>query len=32
MQKLMDAGKTEEMKRALSDPTYREQLYQEYGQ
>ena len=32
MQKLMDAGKTEEMKRALSDPAYRERLYQEYGQ
>lgn len=32
MQKLMDDGKTEEMKRALSDPTYREQLYREYGQ
>ena len=32
MQKLMDAGKTEEIKRALSDPAYREQLYQEYGQ
>ncbi|MDE6212103.1 MAG: hypothetical protein K2M70_01310 [Lachnospiraceae bacterium] len=32
MQKLMDASKTEEIKRALSDPAYREQLYQEYGQ
>ena len=30
MQKLMDSGKTEEMKRALSDPAYREQLYREY--
>ena len=30
MQKLMDAGKTEEMRRALSDPAYREQLYREY--
>lgn len=32
MQKLMEAGKTGEMKRALSDPAYREQLYREYGQ
>lgn len=32
MQKLMDAGKIEEMKRVLSDPAYREQLYQEYDQ
>ncbi len=31
MQKLMDADKTEEMRRALSDPVYREKLYQEYG-
>ena len=30
MQKLMDSGKTEEMKCALSDPAYREQLYREY--
>lgn len=29
---LMDAGKTEELERALSDSEYREQLYQEYGQ
>ena len=32
MQKLMEAGKTGEMKRALSDPAFREQLYREYGQ
>lgn len=32
MQKLLDAGKTEEMTRALSDSAYREQLYREYGQ
>lgn len=32
MQKLMDAGKIEEMKRALSDPEYREQLYREFDQ
>lgn len=30
MQKLMDTGKTKEIKRALTDPAYREQLYQEY--
>lgn len=32
MQTLMEAGKMEEMKRAMSDPVYREQLYQEHGQ
>lgn len=32
MQRLTDAGKTEEMRQALSDPAYREQLYREYGQ
>lgn len=32
MQKLLDAGKTEEMTRVLSDSAYREQLYREYGQ
>lgn len=32
MQKLLDAGKTKEMTRALSDSAYREQLYREYGQ
>ena len=31
MQRLTESGKTEEMKRALSDPAYREQLYREYG-
>ena len=30
LQILMDAGKTEEVKRALSDSAYREQLYREY--
>ena len=30
LKSLMDAGKTEEMQRALSDGTYREQLYREY--
>lgn len=30
LQTLMDAGKTEEVKRALSDSAYREQLYREY--
>lgn len=31
VQRLTESGKTEEMKRALSDPAYREQLYREYG-
>ena len=31
IQKLTEFGKTEELKRALSDPAYREQLYCEYG-
>ena len=30
LKSLMDAGKTEELKRALSDKEYREQLYREY--
>ena len=30
LQTLMDAEKTEEVKRALSDSAYREQLYREY--
>lgn len=32
LKSLMDAGKTEELNRALSDKEYREQLYQEYFQ
>mgnify|MGYP007105532202 CR=1 FL=1 len=30
LKSLLDAGKTEEMQRALSDSTYRDQLYREY--
>lgn len=30
LQSLMDAGKTEEVQRVLSDSVYREQLYQAY--
>ncbi|MDE7258673.1 MAG: hypothetical protein K2N77_05485, partial [Lachnospiraceae bacterium] len=30
LKSLLDAGKTEELKRALSDKEYREQLYREY--
>ncbi len=30
LKSLMDAGKTEELQRALSDKDYREQMYQEY--
>lgn len=30
MQKLMEAGKNEDMKRVLTDREYREQLYREY--
>lgn len=30
LKSLLDAGKTEEMQRVLSDSTYREQLYREY--
>ncbi len=30
LKSLMDAGKTEELNRALSDKEYREQLYREY--
>lgn len=30
LKSLMDTGKTEELQRALSDSTYREQLYWEY--
>ena len=30
LQSLMDAGKTEELNRTLSDKEYREQLYREY--
>ncbi|MDE6739548.1 MAG: hypothetical protein K2K07_10680 [Lachnospiraceae bacterium] len=32
MQRLIDAGRMEEMKRALSDREYREELYREYEQ
>ncbi|MCM1124565.1 MAG: hypothetical protein NC416_18475 [Eubacterium sp.] len=32
MQMLMDTGRTEELQRALSDPKYRERLYQECNQ
>lgn len=30
LKSLMDAGETEKLQRALSDSSYREQLYQEY--
>lgn len=30
LKSLLDAGKTEEMQRALSDSAYREELYQKY--
>ena len=32
MQKLIDAGRMEEMKRAISDREYREKLHREYDQ
>lgn len=32
LQRLIDAGRMEEMKRALSDQEYREELYREYDQ
>lgn len=31
IQTLLDAGRNDDIKRVLSDPKYRKQLYQEYG-